>query len=130
LISRAVPRLLFWGAAVFAFVMAVLPHPPRVPGSPSDKILHIAAFTTLAALGSWAYRAAPAVRLLIGLSLFGAAIELAQAIPGLNRDSDVIDWLADTAAAGVALLTVSWWRSGAGQRRSEDVSRSRWKKPK
>ena len=104
------PRLRFWSAAAFAFVMAVLPHPPQVPGAPSDKVLHIAAFTTLAALGSWAYRATPLVRLLVGLSLFGAAIELAQAIPGLNRDSDIVDWLADTAAAAIVLLGVRWWR--------------------
>jgi hypothetical protein len=44
--------------------------------------------------------------LLLWLSLFGAFIEVVQAIPALHRDSDVLDWLADTAAAGAILLLV------------------------
>jgi hypothetical protein len=103
-------RLLFWAAAIFAFVMAVLPHPPRLPGDPSDKIQHIAAFTTLGLLGSWAYSATAPWKLLVRLSLFGAVIETVQAIPALNRDSDVVDWLADTIAVLVVLLLVRWWR--------------------
>jgi len=98
-------------AAVFAFVMAVVPHPPRVPGEPNDKIQHIVAFVTLAALAAWAYRRTPLVRLAVGLSLFGALIEVVQAIPMLHRDSDVLDWLADTVAAGAVLLAVRWWRA-------------------
>jgi VanZ family protein len=104
------PRLLFWAAAAFAFVMAVLPHPPRVPGEPNDKIQHIAAFVTLAMLGAWAYRRTPLIWLAVGLSLFGALIEIVQAIPMLHRDSDVLDWVADTVAAGVVLVAVYWWR--------------------
>ena len=49
-------------------------------------------------------------RLLVGLSLYGAFIELVQAIPALNRDSDVKDWIADTIAAGAVLLLVALWR--------------------
>jgi len=105
-----VPRLLFWAAATFAFVMAVIPHPPQLPGAPSDKVQHIAAFVTLALLGAWAYRGTTALSLLVRLSLFGALIELVQAIPALHRDSDVLDWLADTVAAGLVLLAVGWWR--------------------
>ena len=107
----AAPRLLFWGAAILSFVMAVLPHPPQVPGSPSDKIQHIAAFTTLGLLGAWAYRGTSLVRLALRLSLFGAFIELVQAIPMLHRDSDVLDWLADTVAACIVLVGFGWWRS-------------------
>jgi hypothetical protein len=44
------------------------------------------------------------------LSLFGALIELCQAIPALNRDSDPIDWIADTLACGLVLLLVAWRR--------------------
>jgi hypothetical protein len=97
---------LFWAAAAFALVMAVVPHPPELPGEPNDKVQHIIAFTTLALLGSFAYPAARLLRLLIGLSLFGAVIEVIQAIPALHRDSDVLDWLADTAAVGAVLLLV------------------------
>lgn len=98
--------MLFWAAALFAFVMAVLPHPPRLPGNPSDKVQHVIAFATLGLLGGFAYPRAQAFRLAVGLSLFGALIELVQAIPALNRDSDVIDWIADTAASAIALVAV------------------------
>lgn len=107
--GRRFPRLLFWAAALFAFVMAVLPHPPEVPGHPSDKIQHIGAFVTLGLLGSWAFPRTATLRLIAGLSAFGALIEVVQAIPVLHRDSDVVDWLADTIACGLVLFVVRWW---------------------
>lgn len=108
---------MFWGAAAFAFSMAVLPHPPQVPLSPSDKVQHIIAFATLGLLAAWAYSATPVVQLVVRLSLFGAAIEVVQAIPVLHRDSDVLDWLADTAAAGLVLLLVAWLRGRSSTQR-------------
>jgi hypothetical protein len=102
-------QLLFWAATIFAFVMAVLPHPPHVPAN--DKVQHMAAFATLGLLGSFAYPRLTAMRLLIGLSLFGAFIEIVQAIPALHRDSDPLDWLADTIACAIMLLAVRWWRA-------------------
>jgi VanZ family protein len=109
-IPASVRRALFWAAALFAFVMAVLPHPPEVPGNPSDKVQHVAAFATLAVLGSWAYLRTPLRSLFLGLSAFGALIEIVQAIPALHRDSDVKDWIADTIACGVVLLVIGWLR--------------------
>ncbi len=107
--SPAALRLLFWAAALFALAMALLPHPPELPGNPNDKVQHIAAFATLALLGSFAYPRLSTVRLIVGLSLFGAFIEVAQAIPVLHRDSDPLDWLADTVACTVVLIAVRWW---------------------
>jgi VanZ family protein len=106
-------RAAFWAAACFAFVMAVLPHPPEIPGEPNDKLQHITAFATLALLGSFAYPRTALLRLLVALSLFGALIEIVQAIPALHRDSDVLDWIADTAAVAIVLLLIRWWRSRA-----------------
>jgi hypothetical protein len=106
-------RLLFWATSAFSFVMAVLPHPPRAPWEPGDKVEHIAAFVTLAFLSAWAYPRTPLVQLLVRLSLFGALIELAQAIPSLHRDSDPMDWLADTVAVAIPLTIVSLWRRRA-----------------
>ena len=103
-------RLVFWAAAVFAFVMAIVPQPPEVPGAPSDKVQHIMAFATLALLGSFAYPATRVTRLLASLSLLGAVIEVVQAIPALHRDSDVVDWIVDTVAVAVVLVLVGWWR--------------------
>ena len=110
--SRAV-QTVFWLAVFFALVMAVLPHPPELPGQPNDKVQHIIAFATLAALGSIAYPVTSIVRLLVGLSLFGALIEFVQAIPALHRDSDVMDWIADTFAVLVVLTVVRGWRQRA-----------------
>jgi hypothetical protein len=92
----------FWAAATIALVMALVPHPPQLPGEPSDKIQHIAAFLVLGALGSLAYPRTKPLYLGAGLSLFGAMIEVLQLIPALHRDGDPLDWVADTAA--VALI--------------------------
>lgn len=110
--SRHRWRLLFWVSAAFVLVMALIPQPPQMPGQPSDKVQHMIAFATLALLGNLAFPRVPALRLVIGLSLFGAFIEAAQAIPGLHRDSDGLDWLADTIAAGVITLPLGWWPRG------------------
>lgn len=105
-----IAKPLFWAAMAFAFVMAILPQPPELPGEPNDKVQHMLAFASLAALGAWAYSGTALWRLLAGLSFFGALIEFAQAIPAIHRDSDVKDWIADTIAAAVVLLVVALWQ--------------------
>ena len=102
-------QALFWAAAVFALVMALLPHPPHFQGEPSDKIEHMVAFATLGLLGTFAFPRLSWVRLLVGLSAFGALIEVAQAIPFIHRDSDPLDWIADTIACAVVLLLLRLW---------------------
>jgi hypothetical protein len=92
-----------WVAAAFTLVMAALPHPPRLPGQPEDKILHILAFVVLTALALAAYPRAAWWRVVLGLSAFGALIEFVQAIPALHRDADWLDWVADTGAVLVVL---------------------------
>ena len=86
-------------------------NPPELPGEPNDKIQHILAFATLGFLAGWAYARTSSWRLFAGLSLYGALIEAVQAIPPLNRDSDIKDWIADTVACGLVLLMVAWFRS-------------------
>lgn len=100
-------RLCFWVAAIFAFVMAMLPTMPPLPGEPTDKMLHALAFFVLAVLGSWAYPRLPALSLGVGLCAFGALIEIAQLVPMLQRDTDINDWIVDIVAASVGLLCVS-----------------------
>ena len=97
-------RLAFWTAALVALVMALVPHPPQLPGEPSDKIQHIAAFLTLGALGSFAYPKTNPFHLGAALSIFGAVIEVLQLIPALHRDGDPLDWMADTAAVALIIL--------------------------
>lgn len=96
-------QVLFCAAAVVALVMASLPQPPPLPGSPSDKVQHIMAFAVLTGLAALAFRKTSALKLLLLLSAFGALIEIVQLIPALHRDSEVMDWLADTAATAAVL---------------------------
>lgn len=109
-------RRAFWSAALFALVMAILPKPPQLPGSPSDKIQHIAAFAVLAALAAAAYPRTALMRIAVSLSLFGALIEFLQALPMLHRDSDARDWAADTLASGFVLLLVQLLRMRSRRR--------------
>jgi peptidoglycan/LPS O-acetylase OafA/YrhL len=92
--------------------MAVMPHPPKMPGHPSDKVEHVVAFLVLAALGRWAYPETRKRVLLLGLSGFGALIEIVQAIPILHRDSDPSDWIADVAASLAVFVLISLWAHG------------------
>ena len=73
------------------------------------------AFATLGALGVYGFRRLTMTRLFIGLTLFGVTIELVQAIPALNRDSDPFDLLADIAATLAALLVTRWLIAIAGR---------------
>ena len=107
-------RAIFWAAIAIAFLAAINPHPPQIPGAPSDKVQHIAAFLLLGCLASFAYPRTSPVYLAAGLSLFGALIEVVQLIPSLNRDGDPVDWVADTAAAGLMLIVLHWSRARWG----------------
>jgi len=101
-------RAAFWAAAIFAFVMALVPRPPPVPGNPSDKLLHAIAFATLGLLGSFAYPRVRAIWLILSLSLFGALIEILQGTALIHRDRDPFDWVADTIACAAVLLALRW----------------------
>ena len=96
-------RRAFFVCAAFAFVMALLPKPPEIPGEPGDKIQHMMAFATLGALAAAGWRDRALIKLFAWLAGFGAAIEVFQAIPALHRDAELLDWLADMVAAAVAL---------------------------
>ena len=109
-------RIAFVFCACFAFVMAAVPHPPAIPGQPSDKIMHMLAFGTLGALAAYGFRRVSVARLFLGLTAFGAIIEMVQAIPWLHRDSDIVDLLADMAAAIATLAAVRWFAARADRR--------------
>ena len=83
--------------------MALVAKPPLFPGQPGDKVQHMLAFFTLGVVAAGAWRERSAVALFAGLAVFGGAIELFQMIPSLHRDAEWLDWIADMAAAMVAL---------------------------
>jgi VanZ family protein len=108
-IRRFLPHI-FWAAMLFGFVMAILPQPIALPGDPSDKVQHIVAFLVLAALASLAYPRVHKLKVGLGLSAYGALIEFTQMIPVLNRNAELLDWIADTVAASVVLILFAFAR--------------------
>ncbi len=96
-------RRVFFASAAFAFVMAVHPKPPELPGAPGDKIQHMIAFFTLGALAAAGWREQRLAALFLPLAAFGAAIELVQMVPALHRYAEWADWLADMAAAAAGI---------------------------
>lgn len=116
---RPAARAAFWAALLFAVTMALVPRPPELPGSPSDKLQHVAAFAVLAWLGAAAWPALPLLRLGLGLAAVGLFIEIAQAVPALGREADPVDLAVDVAALVAALAPVAVYR-----RRARPPSRS------
>jgi VanZ family protein len=100
-------RVAFWIALIFAVTMALVPKPPPVLGEVGDKYQHMLAFACLTVLASAGYPSAPALRIAERLSFVGALIEVAQSIPILQRDCQIMDWVADTGAILVALAVVT-----------------------
>lgn len=114
LFSPRLMQLLFWLAGAFSLVMAVLPQPPSLSIDQfGDKFAHVLAFVVLTLLARLAWPRAPLWLLVAGLSVYGAAIELFQMIPDLNRDAELRDWIADIAAialtAVLAQFLVQFW---------------------
>ena len=103
-------RSLFWASALFAVIMAALPQPPELPtDAMGDKLLHILAFAVLAFFANLGWPATERIRLIERLSFLGAAIEVVQTIPALNRDADIVDWIADSAAVVVVTTGFVLW---------------------
>lgn len=96
-------RFVFFGAVLFAVIMASLPQPPQIPGQPSDKLQHIIAFAVLTLLARLAYPGTKRWRLFVSLAALGALIKAVQAIPVLHRDPSLLDWLADCGAVAVTM---------------------------
>ena len=72
------------------------PHHPRLLAW--DKAEHLLSFGTLTALVVLAAPRVSMPRLMLGLAIFGGALELAQATPWVDRDATLGDWLAELVA--------------------------------
>jgi hypothetical protein len=94
---------LFWIAMLIAYGLAIMPRGEAPSLGEGDKFDHIAAFLTLTVLGRSAYWMRPPALIGIGLSAFGAFIELSQAVPIINRNCSLSDWVADSIAVLVGL---------------------------
>lgn len=119
---RRIFMIAFWAALIFAFVMAVLPKPPALPGEPGDKVQHIIAFVVLTGLARLAYPRVRALTLLLAFALFGALIELTQMLPALGRTAALDDWIADVVATIVVLAVLDPARHLLARRRKRSAA--------
>lgn len=92
-------RVTFWSAVIFAFAMAIIPDAPEISVEEGDKLNHIIAFFTITLLGYYSYPALSRFRFLLAIFAFGAAIELVQLVPMLNRHATWGDLVADILAS-------------------------------
>jgi|AntAceMinimDraft_1070359.scaffolds.fasta_scaffold00364_27 VanZ family protein len=98
----AIVRIGFWGASGLVLLLSLLPTEqlPPITLDIWDKAQHALGFLFLGVLGFWSY-AHRHMRVLLGLLIFGAAIELMQSVTGW-RHGDWLDWLADALGVVVA----------------------------
>ena len=102
---RICARWALWPLLAFTTFMALSPKPPATPlDQMGDKFTHMTAFAVLTLVARIGYPNASPLRVLERMALFGALIEVFQAIPGLHRNCDWRDWVADMAAAGAMLV--------------------------
>jgi VanZ family protein len=105
-------------AAAYACVLVYATHHPKPaelvgPDAPSDKTLHLIAYTLLggavaaavASRGGWNWRSAATV--FVALALFAAADEITQ--PLFGRFADIHDWAYDELGlvAGIGAVMVA-----------------------
>ncbi len=110
--------LVAFGAAVA--VQCVVLYAPRAPGTPGgfpwDKVVHVAVFALVAAIGM---RAGIAIRWLsLGLIAQAVASEVVQGLLLPNRSGDAGDLAADLFGIAGGLVLGTWWsrRRGAAIR--------------
>ena len=100
----------FWLCMLSVVVLSLLPTnylPPPV-FSIWDKAQHALAFATLGLLGLLAYSDRSRTKVLLGLLLLGAAIEVAQWATGW-RYGEWLDLLADTVGLAVGFAAYQAW---------------------
>jgi VanZ family protein len=107
-----VAQFLFWAAAVFTFVCAVLPYEHTIHIFKWDKAEHFLAFYVLTGLAVAAFPRGNLLMLAAALSGFGAFIEFVQGLSWVGRDRDFQDWVTDTISIGMAMIPMIavWWR--------------------
>jgi len=99
-------RLVFIALLAFTLYMAFKPSAPSNDLLGWDKADHFCAFFVLTGVGLVAFPRQPLWRVAAGMSALGAAIELIQGLPFVNRDCDVWDWVAEMAAVAALYGTI------------------------
>ena len=104
-------RIAFGAAALAATVATHWPRLSLAPAeSPVDKLAHALSFAFLTVL-AWRARTVARLGALAAMMVAWATVdELSQSIPGLHRQTDLDDWLADLVGIMVALAFLSAFR--------------------
>jgi len=105
---RLTPKLLkfgFWTAVLVVAIGSLTPGDALPPIGSHDKLLHLLGHGGLAVHGGFAY-ATMRLRLVTGLVLFGAVLEvLQQWVP--NRSFDWLDMVANVSGVLIAMMVVA-----------------------
>lgn len=91
-------RLTLVTIACSVLVLANLPPGEVSFGSQNDKINHVLAFLVISSLSILAFPNTKLSILFIGLVAFNAVIEVTQALFGLGRQPDILDWFVGVCA--------------------------------
>ena len=98
-------------ALVAAIPLSVVGPAIDFPLQEYDHYLHLAAFTGMTVLVAWAYPDTQAWELFLPLVGLGAVTELVQALPGVRREADWVDFGFNVIAIVVTLdiIAVCRW---------------------
>lgn len=103
--------------AVLSYLLLMEMAPAKEVSLYKDKLQHIVAFGGVTFWGLLAFQRY-AKTVMVGLSVFGAVMEVLQGLLTTTRQPSVYDWLADMVgillAWGVVVLCQRWWSQRRG----------------
>lgn len=100
----------FWTLVAIVGMFMLVELAPKEDGLKYlDKIQHALIFLILSISGYLAFKQ-KMWAITLGLTIFGAIIEVLQATLTITRTGDVYDWLADIAGLLIGLMIVSVYR--------------------
>lgn len=113
-----------WTMVALAMVASLLPGEKLPVTGVNDKLEHMFAYTVLAVWFAGIYPRSRYLVIGIGLFLMGAAIEWAQGVMNVGRQSDLRDLIANSIGISAGLTLAFAWLGGWTQRLEEWTSRS------
>lgn len=107
---RGLMPFIFWTlVAIIGVLMLVELAPKEDPIKNLDKIEHIVVFLIVSIAGCLAFKNKISL-VVVGLTIFGAIIEVLQAIFTTTRTGDAYDWLADIVGILLGLMIIAIYR--------------------
>lgn len=95
-------RLAFIAGVGLVMALSLAPASALPPLGLWDKFEHAAAYALLAATGCIGFASRRGrIAVVIGLAVYGGAIELVQPVVSASRESSVADWVANLTGIGI-----------------------------